>query len=86
MNIISKKITIKLGLTITEEYKIYIIDINENVSKTKKFYENIKVSINKVSITQCFLVMANFNKFLILKIFFAQATKLRSKNKKNKKI
>ena len=51
VNIISKKITIKLGLIITEKHKIYIIDINENISKIKGLCKNIKVSIGRVSIT-----------------------------------
>ena len=86
VNIVSKEIAIKLGLAIIEEYRIYIIDINENISKTRGLCKNIKVSIERVSITQCFLVMANPSKPLILKIPFVQATKLRSESKKDKKV
>ena len=48
INIILKKVAIKLGLVITEKYKIYIINMNKNVSRTKGFCENIKISIKKV--------------------------------------
>ena len=51
VNIISKEITIKLSLAIIEKYKIYIVNINENISKIKELYKNIKVSIGRVSIT-----------------------------------
>ena len=86
VNIISKKVAIKLGLAITEEYRMYIIDVNENVSKTRGLYKNIRISIKRVSTTQCFLVIANPSKPLILKMPFTQATKLRSESKKNKKV
>ena len=49
---------------------MYIIDINENISKIKGLYKNIKINIKKVSITQYFLVIANPSKPLILKIPF----------------
>ena len=51
VNIISKEVIIKLGLAITEKHKIYVIDINENVSKIRGLCENIKVNIERVSIT-----------------------------------
>ena len=51
INIISKKVAIKLSLTITEKYKMYIVDINENISKTRGLCKNVKVSIGRVSIT-----------------------------------
>ena len=86
INIISKEVTIKLGLAITEKHRIYIVDVNENISKTRKLCKNVKVSIKRVSTTQCFLVIANPSKPLILGMPFTQATKLRSKSKKNKEV
>ena len=86
MNIISKKVAIKLGLTITEKYRMYIVDVNENISKIRGLYKNVRISIGRVSITQYFLVIANLSKSLILKILFIQATKLRSESKKDKKV
>ena len=51
VNIVSKEVAIELGLAITEKHKIYIVDVNENVSKTRGFYKNVRVSIGRVSTT-----------------------------------
>ena len=51
VNIISKEVAIKLGLAIIEKYRMYIIDINENISKTRELCKNVRVSIERVSIT-----------------------------------
>ena len=66
VNIVSEEVAMELGLAITEEHRMHVVDVNENVSKTRGLCENVRVSIGRVSTTQCFLVMANPSKPLIL--------------------
>ena len=86
VNIVSKEVAIKLGLAITEKHRMHIVDVNENISKTRGLCKNVKVSIERVSTTQYFLVMANPSKPLILGMPFTQATKLRSESKENREV